>query len=66
MCPFHEDKKPSLRVNLATGRWACMACGLRGDLVAFVMRLLAAAHELFLAELESRESTNVRDHNGKR
>jgi DNA primase len=38
MCPFHEDKKPSLRVNLATGRWACMACGLRGDLVAFVMR----------------------------
>ena len=29
---------------------------------AKVCKLLAAAHELFLAELESRESTNARDH----
>ena len=38
VCPFHEDSRPSLRVNVATGGWRCMACGRGGDLVAFHMR----------------------------
>ncbi len=36
VCPFHEDAKPSLRVNYALGSFRCMACGAHGgDVLAF-------------------------------
>jgi DNA primase len=36
LCPFHADKKPSLRVRLETGAFRCMACGVKGfDVLAF-------------------------------
>ena len=30
ICVFHDDSRPSLRVNVATGAYRCMACGARG------------------------------------
>ncbi len=39
VCPFHPDRKPSLRVNVATGAFRCMTCGAHGgDVLAFQMR----------------------------
>ncbi len=39
LCPFHQDRSPSLRVNMETGAFRCMACGARGgDVLAFYMR----------------------------
>jgi len=39
LCPFHDDAKPSLRVNVERGGWRCMACGVHGgDVLAFHMR----------------------------
>ena len=39
LCPFHGDKRPSLRVNVQTGAYKCMACGEGGsDLIAFLRR----------------------------
>lgn len=39
ICPFHEDSKPSLRVNVQTGAFRCMVCGAHGgDLLAFQMQ----------------------------
>jgi DNA primase len=35
-CPFHEDRTPSLSVNVETGRFRCFGCGAHGDLVDFV------------------------------
>jgi len=36
ICCFHEDSRPSLRVNAATGAYRCMACGVKGgDVLAF-------------------------------
>lgn len=36
LCPFHADTHPSLRVNVETGAWRCMACGEKGgDVLAF-------------------------------
>lgn len=36
ICPFHDDTRPSLRVNVATGAYRCMACSARGgDLLDF-------------------------------
>jgi len=36
VCPFHNDTKPSLGVNVESGAFKCHACGAKGgDLVAF-------------------------------
>lgn len=38
ICPFHQDTKPSLRVNVERGAYRCMVCGARGgDVLAFHM-----------------------------
>lgn len=35
-CPFHDDRRPSLRVHLQSGAWRCMSCGAPGgDVLAF-------------------------------
>ena len=36
LCPFHEDSKPSLSVNLRTGMYHCFACGASGNYIQFV------------------------------
>jgi DNA primase len=38
LCPFHDDKKPSLRVTPAKGLWRCMSCGAAGNAIQFVAR----------------------------
>lgn len=36
LCPFHDDTRPSLRVNAETGAFRCMVCGAKGgDILAF-------------------------------
>jgi DNA primase len=36
LCPFHDDARSSLRVNIETGAYRCMACGAKGgDVLAF-------------------------------
>lgn len=37
-CPFHDDKHPSLGINLETGAYRCYSCGEGGgDVLAFHM-----------------------------
>ena len=39
VCPFHDDTKPSLRVQRDTGAFRCMVCGAHGgDVLAFHMQ----------------------------
>lgn len=38
VCPFHEDKKPSLNVNVGKQLWTCRVCGAGGDVFAFVQQ----------------------------
>lgn len=36
ICPFHNDRRPSLRVNVETGAFRCMACNVKGgSVIAF-------------------------------
>jgi DNA primase len=36
LCPFHIDSRPSLRINMGSGAFRCMACGAKGgDVLAF-------------------------------
>ena len=36
ICPFHEDKRPSLAVHMDKGAFKCFSCGAKGgDVLAF-------------------------------
>ncbi len=39
LCPFHDDRHPSLTVDTARQTFVCYACGARGDVVAFVQQV---------------------------
>jgi DNA primase len=36
LCPFHEDTKPSLQINLEKNFYKCHACGKKGDQIQWV------------------------------
>ena len=39
-CPFHDDRNPSLSINITHGGFVCHACGASGrDVLDFHMRL---------------------------
>lgn len=38
-CCFHEDGKPSFRVNADKGTWFCDPCGFGGSVIDFISRL---------------------------
>jgi DNA primase catalytic core len=38
LCPFHEDKNPSLRATPGKGLWRCMSCGATGNVIQFVQK----------------------------
>ncbi len=39
LCPFHEDRRPSLLVYPGTQSWFCFACDTGGDVIDFVGRM---------------------------
>lgn len=39
LCPFHEDRHPSLYVNPYKGVFLCRACQESGDVIDFLMKL---------------------------
>lgn len=38
LCPFHEEKTPSFKVNDGKGVWSCFGCQKSGGVFDFVMR----------------------------
>lgn len=39
ICPFHEDKNPSLSLSNSKGIFYCFGCGAKGDLITFYKML---------------------------
>jgi DNA primase len=39
LCPFHDEKTPSLNVRPTHGTFHCFGCGKGGDVIAFVMEV---------------------------
>ncbi len=38
VCPFHDDRRPSLNVNPDRQSWKCWVCDIGGDVFSFVMK----------------------------
>jgi DNA primase len=38
LCPFHEDKNPSLHVTPGKQLWRCVSCNATGNVIQFVQR----------------------------
>jgi DNA primase len=52
LCPFHEDRFPSLRINMQSGGFICMACNARGgDIIAFHQKRFNSSFKVACAEL---------------
>ncbi|KMS92352.1 DNA primase, partial [Streptomyces regensis] len=39
LCPFHEEKTPSLNVRATHGTFHCFGCGEGGDVIKFIMQI---------------------------
>ncbi|MGY1709291.1 DNA primase [Geodermatophilus sp. SYSU D00758] len=39
LCPFHDEKSPSLHVTPARGLYHCFGCGVGGDVIRFVQEI---------------------------
>ena len=39
LCPFHDDKNPSMIVTPTKGLFHCMSCGAAGNVIQFVARM---------------------------
>lgn len=39
LCPFHDDKNPSMSVSLQKHVFKCFSCGVGGDVITFVSKI---------------------------
>jgi len=56
-CPFHDDRELSFSVYPATNTYACSRCGVKGDVVQFLMDKESMTFSEALDALESFEFT---------
>ena len=59
LCPFHDDKNPSLSINLKTGLYKCFACDAAGDVFSFYMRRHGCDFKEALAALGQQAGVEV-------
>lgn len=65
LCPFHDDHKPSLSINLVTGLYRCFACGAAGDVFAFYQKLKGGIEfPIALAEIAAMQGIAEPNGNG--
>jgi DNA primase len=53
LCPFHEDKVPSLAVYTSTQTFYCFGCGKRGDVITFIREVERLSFPAALEFLEA-------------
>jgi hypothetical protein len=53
-CPFHEDRHPSLDIDVAKGVWLCRACNTGGDAFDYVRERYGLGFKQAVEHLEAR------------
>ena len=72
VCPFHDDRRPSMQINPDRQTWKCWVCDIGGDVFSFVMkresvtfpealRMLAEKAGIQLAEPKNRKGGRSND-----
>jgi DNA primase len=59
LCPFHDDKNPSMHVDGEKGLFHCFSCGAGGDIFGFYMRYNNLSFPEALAELANKANVEI-------
>lgn len=59
-CPFHDDKNPSLSVDLVKGLYHCFGCGESGDAIDLVKKMRNLSFREAVSYLKTEASPPVR------
>ncbi len=60
ICPFHDEKSPSLSVSVARNLFHCFGCGAGGDVIRFVERIEHLSFAEAVENLASRLGIQLR------
>ena len=52
-CPFHNEKTPSMKLNLDDNSFHCFGCGEHGDVITFVQKLFNLSFADALNKIDS-------------
>lgn len=58
-CPFHDDRKPSLRIELNRGVWTCFPCNKDGNLETFCREFVGQSARSFIGKPELFDYKNI-------
>lgn len=64
-CPFHDDRRPSLQINIDRQSWKCWVCDIGGDVFSFVMRREGVSFPEALRILADRAGIILEEPKGK-
>lgn len=64
LCPFHNDRSPSMNVNPRMGIYKCFACGAGGDVIKFVQEFEKIGFVEALRQVAGRSGIAVPDNLG--
>jgi DNA primase len=66
LCPWHNDRKPSLQVNQDRQTWKCWVCDIGGDVFSFVMQKEGCDFREALQMLADRAGIQLAQHGQRR
>ncbi len=59
LCPFHDDRNPSMHIDEEKGLFHCFSCGAGGDILGFYMRYNNTTFPEALQELAKRANIPI-------
>ena len=66
LCPFHDDKNPSLHVSEEKGLYHCFSCGAGGDVFGFLMDYNRISFKEAVQELASKLNIEINEGSGRK
>ncbi len=61
LCPFHDDKNPSLHINEEKGLYHCFSCGAGGDIFSFLMNYKQIDFKEAVRELAAKLNIKIQE-----